>query len=173
MAAVYHPTMNLPGSDIHERSTQATRLFFSILRKLHFSQILDRVTDRLTPSQMGLLNALYESDEAALPVGRLAEELGVSPPAVSGLAERLQRDGYIVRQADPGDRRVVLLALTDAGKAAVEEFVMAFEKLLEPVLAQMSPEEQASLIAGMEHIRQLAERVAEGEPAVAPAQTSG
>jgi DNA-binding MarR family transcriptional regulator len=46
--------------------------------------------------------------------------LGSALRATSGvagkLADRIERNGWIRREADPGDRRVSRLALTDAGR---------------------------------------------------------
>lgn len=51
----------------------------------------------------------------------LAAELGLSPAGISGLLDRLEGAGLVTRRHDlvPGDRRAVLVELTDRGRDAV------------------------------------------------------
>jgi DNA-binding MarR family transcriptional regulator len=152
------------GTDTEDEAAQATQLFFSVLVKLRLSAILERLAVKLTPSQMTLLYALYETPKDGLPMGRLAEELGVSAPAVTALTDRLQRDGYLVKATDAQDRRVVCLTLTEPGRAAVDDMTATFEDLFRPLLAEMSQKDRLGLIHGMEHIYQVARKMREHTP---------
>lgn len=66
---------------------------------------------------------------------QLAAVLGVTPANITGLIERLERDGFVARERDAKDRRVVRLTLTPKaqkglsalGKAAHEAASKAFE----------------------------------------------
>ena len=49
-----------------------------------------------------------------LPMSAIAARLGVGPPAVSGLVDRLVALGYVERREDPGDRRQQLISTTEA-----------------------------------------------------------
>jgi DNA-binding MarR family transcriptional regulator len=51
----------------------------------------------------------------------LAEREAVSQPAMTGLVSRLQAAGLVVRRADPRDGRAVLVELTVAGRALIED----------------------------------------------------
>ena len=53
-------------------------------------------------------------------IGALAERLGVSQQAASKAVADLERRGYVRREADPGDGRARLVALTARGDAAIE-----------------------------------------------------
>jgi DNA-binding MarR family transcriptional regulator len=76
------------------------------------------------------------------------------------LVSGLERSGLVERQADPADRRVVLIAVTPAGsdyirarrRAGAEAFVQLIDKL--------PPEEAAALAAAipaLDHLRELEE----------------
>jgi DNA-binding MarR family transcriptional regulator len=54
--------------------------------------------------------------------GDLAARLGISAPAVTQLTDRLVRKELIERRASDGDRRSVMIALTERGRQAVESF---------------------------------------------------
>jgi DNA-binding MarR family transcriptional regulator len=73
--------------------------------------------DGLTIPQMRLLWALR--DEDGLPVGTLAEHLGVNPSTITGHVDRLVRMGMVRREEDPADRRIVRNYLTEQGATTV------------------------------------------------------
>lgn len=70
------------------------------------------------------LTVLYLIRQETPTLGYIARRLMVTPAVVTGIVDRLEKRGYVRRQADSEDRRVVRLALTDAGRTesvAVEE----------------------------------------------------
>jgi DNA-binding MarR family transcriptional regulator len=73
--------------------------------------------DGLTIPQMRLLWALR--DEDGLPVGALAEHLGVNPSTITGHVDRLVRQGLVRREEDSIDRRIVRNYLTAEGAVNV------------------------------------------------------
>ena len=50
------------------------------------------------------------------PMSRLAVVLHCEPSNITGLVDRLERRGLVERRPDPQDRRVKLIAPTDAGR---------------------------------------------------------
>jgi DNA-binding MarR family transcriptional regulator len=57
--------------------------------------------------------------------GEVATFCGTTPSAVTELIEGLVADGYARRDADPTDRRAVLIAITPAGQTEVDRVVAA------------------------------------------------
>ena len=43
--------------------------------------------------------------------GTIARETGLTTGAVTGVVDRLEKEGYVKRESDPGDRRKVLVSL--------------------------------------------------------------
>jgi DNA-binding MarR family transcriptional regulator len=66
---------------------------------------------------LGLINR-----HGPLTAGRLAEETGLSPGAVTGLIDRLDRAGQVRRVGDPADRRRTLVAAVAAPGDSAELF---------------------------------------------------
>ncbi|WP_181782652.1 MarR family winged helix-turn-helix transcriptional regulator [Pseudonocardia pini] len=56
----------------------------------------------------------------------LARRVGVTPASVTAQLDRLELAGHVVRQANPRDRRSVLVALTPAGRALVDRIFAVF-----------------------------------------------
>lgn len=73
--------------------------------------------DGLTMPQIRLLWVLRDTD--GLPVGALAEHLGVNPSTITGHVDRLVRQGLVRREEDGADRRIVRNFLTEDGQATV------------------------------------------------------
>ncbi len=69
----------------------------------------------LSATALGVLSAL--SRERALSHRELAARLGVTPATLTPVVESLAAGGELVRNRDSGDRRIVRLSATDAGRA--------------------------------------------------------
>ena len=69
----------------------------------------------LTTQQLWLLSRLDEDE--GVPIGTLAEVLQCHSSNVTGLVDRLETRGLVVRQPDVTDRRVKLVVLTPEGRA--------------------------------------------------------
>ena len=68
-----------------------------------------------------VLRLLSFSSAGAMPMTRLGSLLQVHPTSVTSAVDRLERQGYVERQRQDDDRRVVLASITDEGRAAVEK----------------------------------------------------
>src|SRR4029450_2630108 len=68
-----------------------------------------------------VLAMLSEQPTRSLRMSELAAATSASLSRLSNVAKRLERQGYLHRQADPDDGRCTLAVLTDAGMAKVVE----------------------------------------------------
>ncbi len=72
-------------------------------------------------------------------MNELARVLGLDKSSVTGLVDRAERRGLVARGPSAADRRAVLVALTDAGRALVAAAAARFEEdvaaLLDPLPA--------------------------------------
>lgn len=53
-----------------------------------------------------------------VPLGMIIDQLGISKQAAGALVDTLVVRGYLLRSVDPGDRRRLVIALTERGDAA-------------------------------------------------------
>ncbi|HLU95349.1 MAG TPA: MarR family transcriptional regulator [Thermobifida alba] len=96
-----------------------------------------------------VLIRLQRSPQHRLPMSQLAREVSLSSGGFTKLADRLERNGYLERQACPSDRRVTYAALTEKGLALAEQARTRHVALLrEHVLAPL----------GADGVRALAEQ---------------
>lgn len=89
-----------------------------------------RIDQALKP--FGLSFARYEmlrllgfTREGRMPMSSAIARLQVHPTSVSSTVDRLVRDGLLVREPHPTDRRAAMLVLTPSGRTLVEEATSA------------------------------------------------
>lgn len=83
----------------------------------------------------------------------LAGCIDTDPMTVSGILDRLEKRGLIVRFADPNDSRAKLASLTEAGQDLVAIARNVRGELLEKALAGLTAAEHEALSAGLQRIR--------------------
>jgi DNA-binding MarR family transcriptional regulator len=72
----------------------------------------------LSMAQLKTLMTLYNN--GALPIGQIAEMLGIGQPTASHLVDRLVQTQLVLRTEDPLDRRRTLAQLAPAGQELAE-----------------------------------------------------
>ena len=77
----------------------------------------------LTYPQYLVLMALWENEDVS--VGDLGTRLGLPPSGVTPVLDRLEAAGLLLRRRGSEDRRHVVVALTDAGRALEAEAARA------------------------------------------------
>lgn len=92
---------------------------------------LECVDTGLTPSQYRIMKLAGAGGERST---RLAQRLAVAKPTLTATADGLVAAGYACRAAEPGDRRVVRLSLTPAGRAALDRADTAYADWLGQLL---------------------------------------
>ncbi len=140
------------GRTAHELLEVHTRLMTVLRRR----QKLTWVQDDLTMAQLKVLVRLYA--EGPCPAGHLAEELGVSRPAVTGFVDRLEGKGLVRRRQHPSDRRALMIELTEEGSGRVEAVYDAHRREMADLFASLAPEDQRALLQGLRALCAAAER---------------
>lgn len=92
-------------------------------------------------------------------VAAAATELGVAPNTVSTLVGSLVGTGMVRRSADPDDRRVARLRLTDSARHCVERWRDARSTAIAEALDRLDSSERAAIAAALPAILRLAAEV--------------
>jgi DNA-binding MarR family transcriptional regulator len=83
--------------------------------------------------------------EGPIRLTALAAKEGVTQPAMTGLVQRLERQGLLTRLADPADGRAALIGITSKGGALLDERRRLRQERLARLLATLTPEEESVL----------------------------
>jgi DNA-binding MarR family transcriptional regulator len=114
-----------------------------------------RSVERLEVSlpQFRLLLVLHELGRSTST--RCAQALGVVGSSVTRLADRLHASGHLIRGADPSNRSVVTLELTESGRRVVNQVTARRRRELSRLLDRLDPAERASCAAVLRALHDL------------------
>lgn len=107
----------------------------------------------LTLSQLRFLRILLREGEATM--GKLSEALRVAPPSATTTAERLVKQGLIVRKESAHDRRVVKIALSAKGKHLMERVTDSRRQRWREIMNKLSPDERENIISTLQRLLSL------------------
>ncbi|CAG0992896.1 putative HTH-type transcriptional regulator YusO [Burkholderiales bacterium] len=109
----------------------------TLMRLVHLIEAAnqDRATSSLDLRQRLVIQGL--GLWGPTPIAAVGQRLGVSPSTMTGLADRLERGGYVERCRHPSDRRATVLALTRKGHRAFEGEKEYYKRLIAQALAQL------------------------------------
>lgn len=86
---------------------------------------------------------------APLPASKLAAALGISAPAMTQLTDRLGRKNLIERQTVKGDRRAVMVALTEKGGQLIDGFRRRRNELFAGTLSRLDEDTRREVIEAL------------------------
>src|SRR6516164_9909689 len=97
----------------------------------------------ISGAQWSVLRNLHRAEQeglAGLRLTDLSERLLIRPPSVTGVVDRLERAGLVVRGGSPTDLRAKQVALTDLGRELVERVLRVHGKQIDRVLGVLAPD---------------------------------
>lgn len=97
----------------------------------------------LSPHQVRALRVIGDADGTR--VSDLAESLHIAPRSATEVADSLEARGLVERDADPRDRRAVLLRATAAGREIRNEVDVARAADAQALFGRLSDEDRATL----------------------------
>jgi DNA-binding MarR family transcriptional regulator len=133
----------------------ASGLRVSVMR-LRRRLVAERDPDNdLSIGQMAVLGALKLQDERT--VGELAARERVQPPSMTRTVNCLVDGGYVERRSSESDRRQVIVALTDKGRATIKADRARRDEWLAQRLVELTTEERAVLRAAAPILEKIAD----------------
>ncbi|WP_462325477.1 MarR family winged helix-turn-helix transcriptional regulator [Desulfoplanes sp.] len=96
---------------------------------------------RMTVPQLVCLRQLA-NQEGQMTTGNLAKQVYLSQATVTGILDRLERKGLIIRERSTVDRRRVFVSLTEAGIKLNDEMPWPLQERFAQSLSSLSDEEQ-------------------------------
>ena len=94
----------------------------------------------LTTTQFFLLTALYEEEDIS--ISALAQKVVLDKATLTGLIDRLERDGFVTRQTSHEDRRTVRVCLTPKAEELRETLTNLYHHINRRFLSLLTEEER-------------------------------
>ena len=133
--------------------TDLNSLFASLIVTAHrLTRIAAQTTGSTTPS--AVWNALsILSTSGPLRVGDLARAARVTQPSMTKLVNQLSADELVLRIADTNDSRAWLIAITDRGRAGLQQWRETLGRALGPMFADLEESDVQTLTRAVELLR--------------------
>jgi len=99
----------------------------------------------------------------------LAEAAGVTRATMTGLIDTLERDGFVKREPDPDDRRMMSVRLTRAGERFLRDFLPGHFQAITGLMSPLSETERKTLVRLLGKVQQHAAEMNASRQAAATA----
>ena len=106
----------------------------------------------LTFPQYNVLRVLDTSENGQNTSSNVSKIMLVSGANITGIAKRLEKNGFLIRKGDPRDERVTILEITQKGRQALKNIEQERDENLRNILADFSEEDKRQML---EKIRQI------------------
>ena len=110
------------------------------------NEVRRRLRERfdISLARFDYLSQLYRA-EAGMKMRELSKFLMVTGGNVTGLTDELERDGLVVRESSPSDRRAWIVRLTPKGRSSFEAMAEEHERWIRELFAGLDAEAVRSL----------------------------
>jgi DNA-binding MarR family transcriptional regulator len=135
----------IPSRNVHERALRAF---------VRCSALVRRDTERyfsrfgLSGAQWGVLRTLQRAEAEgvnSLGLKTLGQRMLVRPPSMTGVVERLARDGLIQKAPSSSDRRAKEVSLTIRGRGLVRRILRTHQQRIRTVVGHLSEADARTL----------------------------
>lgn len=139
-----------------ELDSEETDFVMAVLRT---AALIDRACQaelaafNLTEGRLSVMLAVADTKEGSATPATIADRLGVTRAAVTGLLDGLDRQGLIERSGTPGDRRSTTVTLTRGGEDTLAHLRPVYGDWLRHIAGAVSPDTLAGARAALTAIQ--------------------
>jgi DNA-binding MarR family transcriptional regulator len=112
-----------------------------------------RTQSSITPGGMFVLGSLKR--HGILSMSDIGKCLSMPKPHITVIVDRLIEEGYVERQSDPHDRRIVNILITEKGLNDFEDIKLAVSETLKSKLVLLSEEELDILAVASQQVKNI------------------
>ena len=102
--------------------------------------------------QYNVLRVLEASKNRQSKMSDISRIMIVPDANITGIAKRLEKDGFVLKKSDPSDERVTILEITPKGKRTLKNIENEKDERLERMLKNLSNDEKLNLIERVKRI---------------------
>jgi DNA-binding MarR family transcriptional regulator len=103
---------------------------------------------RLSHAALNAL-AVIEGAGGPIPAGQVSAQMHISTATMTSVLDTLERNGYINRRPDPADRRRVLVDITPAAQALLDQVLPAVQQLVTATLSPLGDQALHTLLQAL------------------------
>ena len=110
-----------------------------------------KMIDETTRGESFVIIYLLQKNRCALP-SEISGEMSISTARIAAVLNSLEAKGLITRRIDAGDRRKILVSLTEAGRGQAEKCENILTSRAENILRWLGERDAAELLRIMERL---------------------
>lgn len=137
-----------PDPPVPDLAEQVREQFATLVRLLALVEMQAWMSLDITMAQFKVMLFLWQARRAR--VGVLAENLGIHVSNVTGILDRLVEAGFVCREEDAGDRRLVVSRLTPKGEATLASLYEGRAARIHDRLTKLDAGQLTALRTGLE-----------------------
>ncbi|HNX91516.1 MAG TPA: MarR family transcriptional regulator [Candidatus Omnitrophota bacterium] len=139
-------------SEISDFAEEVVNIMQVVSREFLKQQHKEIFRAKMTFPQSVVLGLLEKHGE--LKMSDMAKDMSISSPAITGIVERLVRDGYVARGNELGDRRIIKISLTKKGEEAVKYILKRKRDVITRVFSTLSRAEREDYLRILRRVQE-------------------
>ncbi|WP_442858754.1 MarR family winged helix-turn-helix transcriptional regulator [Bacillus sp. KH172YL63] len=130
-----------------QESKQSLKLFIVLSRafKALNEEINKNIQENgLNPTEFAVLELLYHKGDQ--PLQQIGGKILLASGSITYVVDKLEKKGYLKRNACPKDRRVTYAQITENGRELIDDIFPNHEKRIHELMSALSAEEKEETI---------------------------
>lgn len=107
----------------------------------------------VTPSQAAIL--LFLDQQGAQKISSIADILNMAESNVSNICSRLEKAGYVMRQRQSDDQRVVKIELTESASTKIDDIKRELDFFIDKMQKLLTESDLSDITAGLQKLDRL------------------
>ena len=107
---------------------------------------------KITMPQFFVLDLVGRQGEGKM--SDLAKFINVTTAAMTGIVERLVKNGYVLRVYDPDDRRIIKIKLTPRGAKVLKDMIQKRKDITIKMFGSITQEEREEYLKILTHVHE-------------------
>jgi len=129
---------------LSEFADRMNKIMPQVIKEFARRQTNELYRGKITLPQFLILDSLDKKGECKM--SELAQFMGVTTPAMTGIVNRLVKYAYTKRVFDPQDRRIIKIRLTPKGKELVKKINQERRKMIIDIFGKLSAVERENYL---------------------------
>lgn len=146
----------MSGMPVEQFADNINEVMPVIVKEFTRRQANELYKGKITLQQLFILELLFRRGE--LKMSALAQYMRVTTANMTGLIERLVRDGYAQRAYDPKDRRIINIGLTSKGQELVKKVSNQRRAMVIKIFGRLSEADRREYLRILMNIRDILTR---------------
>ncbi len=141
----------MAGISISEFADRVTEIMPFIMREFLRQQAKEFYKTRITIPQFAILEYLNREIEPKMT--DISKMLKVTTAAVTGIVDKLVKDGYVTRKSDPDDRRIIKIKITAKGNDLIKKMLEYRRQMVIKIFGKISEKDREDYLRILTNIK--------------------